>query len=160
MGVLEIIEKKYFLEDILDWIVNLKFQLSNISGCRDIADQEFTDQNLNCYILLFFMLNSLLILGYIKKVILVVKILSCHLEFVFFGPKIYQNSGSINPKTCLSFQKPCITGNIHLSTYQIQQIFWDISNNTAKTSIKVDYFFKGNPEISLVTANLTLATMQ
>ena len=59
MGVLEIIEKKYFLEDILDWIVNLKFRLSNISGCRDIADQEFTDQNLNCYIFIVFYATEL-----------------------------------------------------------------------------------------------------
>ena len=40
MGVLEIIEKQYFLKDNLDWIVNPKFQLSNISGCRDIANSK------------------------------------------------------------------------------------------------------------------------
>ena len=40
MGVLEIIEKQYFLEHNLDWTVNPKFQLSDISGCRDIANSK------------------------------------------------------------------------------------------------------------------------
>ena len=34
------IKKQYFLEDNLEWIVNPKFQLSSIIGCRDIANSK------------------------------------------------------------------------------------------------------------------------
>ena len=40
LGVLEIIKNQYFLEDNLKWIINPKFQLSNISGCRDIVNSK------------------------------------------------------------------------------------------------------------------------
>ena len=56
MKVLKIILSGYFHEDHLEGIINPKFQLSIISGWRDIGDfklhkiqtnQDFTDQNLN-----------------------------------------------------------------------------------------------------------------
>ena len=40
MGVLEIIKEQYFLEDNLEWTVNPKFQLSNMSGCKDIKNSK------------------------------------------------------------------------------------------------------------------------
>ena len=41
-----------------------------------------------------------------------------------------------------------------------EKISWGISNNTGKTSTEVAYLFNWKPEIFLVAAKLTLATMQ
>ena len=65
--VLEIINKLYFLEDNLEWIVNPKFQLSSIIGCRDIANSrthKIQTKHLQtriwiCYILLDFYATEL-----------------------------------------------------------------------------------------------------
>ena len=62
MEVLKIIKKQYFLEDNLEWIVNPKFQLSDISGCRDIANstmhQIYRPQFKSVIFSLTFMLQS------------------------------------------------------------------------------------------------------
>ena len=62
MEVLKIIKKQYFLEDNLEWTVNPKFQLSDISGCRDIANstmhQIYRPQFKSVIFSLTFMLQS------------------------------------------------------------------------------------------------------
>ena len=62
MEVLKIIKKQYFLEDNLEWTVNPKFQLSDISGCRDIANskmhQIYRPQFKSVIFSLIFMLQS------------------------------------------------------------------------------------------------------
>ena len=118
MGFLEIIRKQYFLRDNLEWIENPKFQLSNKSGCRDIANSKthkILTKNLQtrieiCYIFLdlqSFTFRNWRIDCYfkdlLKKQFWGVKILSHHLEFFFFYLKIYHNSGSINPKKHVCF---------------------------------------------------------
>ena len=89
----------------------------------------------------------MLLLGYIekKKQFWGVKMLSCRLEFNFFGPKIYQGLGSINPKThvCFFNSHPSLETFIFFLT-KYGKIFQDMSDNAEKTSNKA-YFFKWKP---------------
>ena len=91
----------------------------------------------------------MLLLEYIEKK----KILGCQnvelpsaIEFNFFGPKIYQGLGSINPKThvCFFNSHPSLETFIFFLT-KYGKIFQDMSNNAEKTSNKVAYFFKWKP---------------
>ena len=117
MGVLKIISSGYFHKDHLQGIINPKFQLSSISGWRDIADFKMQKKQTKifqtriciCYIFLDFYAKELKLseikewtVTFVmnrKKALLGVKVLSCYLKCVFFGSKFYRDLGSISQKT-------------------------------------------------------------
>ena len=128
----KIISSGYFHEDHLEGIINPKLQLSIIRGWRDIADFKLHKIQTKilqtrfwvCHIFFDFYATELK-LSEIKEYtvtsvmnrknnFLGVKILSCHLECVFFVPKFYQDLGSISQKMHAYFQKPYIVNHLLL----------------------------------------------